>query len=630
MKSWVSSAFSDSAFANTTKPTRTTRASSQKQTLSNLTNKEPKAKISEPFNSPAKKQKENTLSLSLKYEPTTRADLSVHKNKIDQLSNLLDQIISKERGSILLIEGPSGCGKYITLKVLCKEKGVELVEWDPSNVNLKSFDLQIDGEYNEPYESQIKNFSQYLFKSSRYESNQLFNNDKSTQNVKKVMLVKEIPNFAFRDPKIFVNLLNDFKRFSKFSLIFSLTQTTYSSDINPQKIFPTDIRKDLKCLEISFNSIANTFMNKKIEKIAKMEHFGFVDKKFLENLCSTSNGDLRHAINLVELTSTGHKVQFTQKKISKTKTGEAINFDSGSKDANYSIFRGLGKILHRKNVDNNFEEFKMPKHLVQYKRPVLSADPEDIYDKLPLSSDLILSYLHQNYIDIFNIKSSSSNFDCQFEALDSINDSFIMSDIINKTSCLFESGTNTGTQEARLKEISASISIRSVLFNFYFSTENESKSLWMPLFKPFNSKLIEAKLKRKKMARDFLNLAIENNSNMIKYLIEMNKEFFIELIPFVQLRSTMRRPPGQQRDNLVQMMFKPEFTQLFSKCTKTRSNQQQTTENDYENQQDEQDENVLLNENKPYKKESNVSNSANKGNYEYEDASGLKIEDFNF
>ena len=614
MQSWVSSAFNDSS-AGTIKATRSKTSSQkiaktvpQKQTLSNLTNK-----LREPFNSPVKEKTEISTNLAIKYEPQNRLELSVHKNKVEQLSNLIDDCMTKSKGSLILIEGPSGCGKYVALKVLCKEKNIQLVEWDQIILNLKSFDLQNESDLSTPYESQLKKFTEFLFKSSRYESSQLFC-QKNSLNPKKLLLVKDLPNFAFKDPHVFLSLLQDFNRFSKFSLVFTIT-TTNSSDFNPYKIFSVDNKKNLRILEISFNPIANTYLSKKIDKIAKLERFGFVDKKFLENICATSNGDLRHAINLIDLISTGHKVHLTGKK----KT-DCINFESGSKDANFSIFRGIGKILHRKNVDSTLEQFKIPCHLEMFKRPHLNADPEDIYDKLSLNSDQILSYLHQNYIDIFNIKSSSADFNTQFDALININENFIYSDVINKTSILFESGTNTGNQEARLKEISASLSIRSILFNFYFNLENESKSMWMPLFKPFNSKLMEAKLKKKKMARDLVNLATEKSYLMSRYLIEMNKEIFTEFIPFMQLRCLFRRP-GMPRDTLTMMFYKPEFSQLFAKCAKAKTSSQQATENDCENEDLKEDVLDVKDENKKL---------VVKGTYEYEDSNGLKIEDFNF
>lgn len=518
--------------------------------------------------------------------------------------------------------------KKSTLKVLCKEKQVDLVEWDQSALNLKSLDFQPDtdapSDFSQGYESQIKVFTQFLFKSSRYQTNQMFNAPDSTQ--RKLLYVKEIPNFAFRDTKTFLNLLIEFKRFSKFSLIFSVTQTTtYSSEHNPQKIFSSEARKTLRLTEISFNSLANTYLSRQIERIARIENFNFVDKKFIEGLCATSNGDLRHAINLLEMSSTQPKRVYQDlTNVVKKKARVTQNcFDSGFKDPNYSIFRGLGKVLHRKNSEtaSNTDEY-LPKHLNRFYRPELGTDPDDIYEKLPLSSDLILAYLHQNYADIFNAKSSSADFEQKFAALGHISDSFIMADMINKKSGLFEI-SGSGNQEARLKEISAVIAIRSVLFNFYFDSNAEkvdrssSKSLWMPLYKPFNGKLIEAKLKRKKMARDFV-LASQTDASMIKYLIEINKEFFTEFVPFVQLKSQFKRTSHSS------LMLRPEFCQLFMnyKAVSTRSSQQQTNENDFETLNEDQSE--VVEENKQ------DNSCLMKGSYSYEDPSCLNIVDYNF
>lgn len=98
MKSWVSSAFSESA-SNTTQPKKIPKPS--------LSNKEnPTPQIKKPV-SPT------NISLAVKHEPVSRSDLVVHKNKIDQLNNLLDDVLDKSKGSIILIEGPAGSGKYV-------------------------------------------------------------------------------------------------------------------------------------------------------------------------------------------------------------------------------------------------------------------------------------------------------------------------------------------------------------------------------------------------------------------------------------------------------------------------------------------------------------------------------------
>lgn len=106
--------------------------------------------------------------------------------------------------------------------------------------------------------------------------------------------------------------MRQFCKFAKFSLIFILTTNNNSSNSaqssdrsgsNYMKLFTTDLKRDLNLIEISFNAFANTYISKLIEHIGKLENLRFVDKAFIENVCSICNGDLRNALNLVELAS---------------------------------------------------------------------------------------------------------------------------------------------------------------------------------------------------------------------------------------------------------------------------------------------------------------------------------------
>jgi ABC-type uncharacterized transport system fused permease/ATPase subunit len=140
-KSWVSSAFSDDQStssssnvapratratkkASVTSTSKTNSASSQSSSSSSTISVAAKLtpmiskliKTEQQVNNSSKKISSLTkCPLIEKYRPKTRSELAVHKTKIEQLSNLIDQItLNKKNGSILIIEGPPGCGKNVS------------------------------------------------------------------------------------------------------------------------------------------------------------------------------------------------------------------------------------------------------------------------------------------------------------------------------------------------------------------------------------------------------------------------------------------------------------------------------------------------------------------------------------
>lgn len=96
-----------------------------------------------------------------------------------------------------------------------------------------------------PYESQSKMFSNFLFKSSRYVADQIFSSEADIR-MNKILLLKDIPIFAFKDVRGFQQLLLNFMKYSKFPLVFTLSNSpNISNELNPAKIFKPDLRKDL-------------------------------------------------------------------------------------------------------------------------------------------------------------------------------------------------------------------------------------------------------------------------------------------------------------------------------------------------------------------------------------------------
>lgn len=168
-------------------------------------------------------------------------------------------------------------------------------------------------------------------------------------------------------------------------------------------------------------------------------------------------------------------------------SGGTNNLENSSKNINYTIFRGIGKILHRKNMDENEcskwtdqdrerieGEKRLPLHLKTHQRPALGFNTDELAAKIPLSADYIVAYLFQNYLELFKVKSSSANasFDQTFEALESIAENFICADFVGRRAGSYDLGCGA---ESKLKEIAGLVAIRSLLFNMWFGeTDVES------------------------------------------------------------------------------------------------------------------------------------------------------------
>ena len=91
--------------------------------------------------------------------------------------------------------------------------------------------------------------------------------------------------------------------------------------------------------------------------------------------------------------------------------------------------------------------------------------------------------------------------------------------------------------------MSALLSIRSILFHTYktdLAVAGAGKSsLWMPLHKPYNYKMLELKAKKKQAAHNLLegsHVDSEASLQLAIYLIEMENEFFTTILPYASMK----------------------------------------------------------------------------------------------
>ncbi|KAJ2128943.1 RFC checkpoint protein Rad17, partial [Coemansia sp. RSA 678] len=102
----------------------------------------PRLRLTQPTHAPIIKDiagGENQLWWQ-RYEPHTADELAVHKKRVDEVRDWLmaaGQAVDGHR--VLVLEGPAGAGKSTCVRVLARDLGLNIVEWEnPSDVRLSA------------------------------------------------------------------------------------------------------------------------------------------------------------------------------------------------------------------------------------------------------------------------------------------------------------------------------------------------------------------------------------------------------------------------------------------------------------------------------------------------------------
>ena len=143
--------------------------------------------------------------------------------------------------------------------------------------------------------------------------------------------------------------------------------------------------------------------------------FVFTDKNALTSLATSTNGDIRAAINAFQI---GCATQNYRKKVFEGSTSlqsskkKAKNSNSSSKNTKGStlaviggknnkmdLFHAIGKVLYCKRTDEiESREKSLCQNKTRYK---LEIDPEELLENIPTSANSFTAFLHQSYTDFF-------------------------------------------------------------------------------------------------------------------------------------------------------------------------------------------------------------------------------------
>lgn len=335
------------------------------------------------------------------FSPKTINDLAVHPKKIEEIQDWIIRVNQNtNKGKILLVNGASGVGKTVVIKLIGKKYGFNIIEWiTPVDIDLARYEKNYH-DYNDKItyrEGQAERFQEFLFKGSRYTS--VFDCCE-----KNLLLVEDFPNIFIKSPEKFNEILSRYVEYGKSPLIFIATDTR-SKQLNIVfNLFSDSVRAQYAIDQITFNPVSSTLLKKGLKRICGLmsqpgysQYYRQPGQDVIESVILSAQGDIRSAVLNLHFASQKNSpklnleiAQASSSKSTKSKTSKQTKLKSIGRDETITLMHALGRVFNPKLVMIG-EESTTPLNRFTH-------SPEEITDSFQSQPSNFIAFVHTNYL----------------------------------------------------------------------------------------------------------------------------------------------------------------------------------------------------------------------------------------
>ncbi|KAJ3684532.1 hypothetical protein LUZ61_013696 [Rhynchospora tenuis] len=411
-----------------------------------------------------------------KYKPRSLSDLAVHKKKVEEVKNWLEERLKVSKEGLrnyILLTGQAGIGKSAVIHAVASEVGAELCEWRTPTPTLWSEHLH-NSNPGLRYMSKLEEFESFVETIRKYSL--LSPTDTSESKRPVIVLIDDIPitNGKMGLARL-SRCLMGLTHCTKVPIVILITQCHKTDSGNGSSWYWEELEALIErtgAHKVMFNPITLNSMKKALLKITKEEKCE-VPIGSIEDIAKASMGDIRNAITSLQYYC------LNQKNLCGTQQLTNSSSYSFGRDETLSLFHALGKFLHNKRETIADTDLQDPPFTLKEKyirKPMKMEMPELVLSQAYGQARSVTDFLHENVLD--------------FIEYDSVFDSWVISSYLSEADCLLASGIKGMLSRRAVYEINeseglahiiaASVSVRGVLFG----NSQPSGSRWHSIRSP--------------------------------------------------------------------------------------------------------------------------------------------------
>lgn len=443
------------------------------------------------------------------FPPAELTELAVHKKKVAQVRSLLEEAVSsRARPRLIVLKGPAGTGKTTTIKLLAKELGLVIREWENPGSNDSNSSSSV---------SASSKFEDFLLRGAQFATLDFDENEpqieqtietRSQDNVSRIVLVEEFPSTASgavgsANLQAFRATVQQYLALHYSSpgpfcnpIVMVISETLLANSSSAAEGFtahrvlgPAILTHPMTAL-VEFNNVASTILVKALELIAVKEARRSGRRRtpgpaVLKQLAEV--GDIRSAVSSFEFMCLrgdagddvwSAKIAFTKPKRAVNKDAPLTKYESealavlGHRQGTIGIFHAVGKVVYNKRqpVVVHDTEFDMGALYRWGKMP--ETEPEPLLRELGTEIPTFIAALHENYALSCSSTSSEATLDSLNACLDALSDA----DLIAPDRFGIDSRTSGGSTQdmQRQADMAFHTAVRGLLYGLPYPVKRET------------------------------------------------------------------------------------------------------------------------------------------------------------